>query len=172
MAHGLRQDIRLSQQLVMSPQLQLAIKLLQLSRLELVEMVREEMEANPVLEEDGSSDDANAVSSEKVAQQDERREVDWEAYLENCYERPLGVNFAEESEESSLEATLTRTDTLTEYLMWQLHLSPFSPEETIVGEFIIGNIDEDGYLRVGENNGNETLYLKSVSDEIVKATGA
>jgi len=167
MAHEIRQDIRLSQQLVMSPQLQLAIKLLQLSRLELEEMVWEEMEENPVLGEDADGETPEAASSKK-----EEREVDWEAYLENCYERPLGVNFAEESEESSLEATLTRTDTLTEYLMWQLHLSPFSPEETIVGEFIIGNIDEDGYLRVGENNGNETLYLKSVSDEIVKATGA
>src|SRR3989344_5900667 len=114
MAHGLRQDIRLSQQLVMSPQLQLAIKLLQLSRLELVEMVREELDSNPVLEEDGSSDDANGVSSEKVAQQDERKEIDWEAYLENCYERPLGVNFSEESEESSFEATLTRKPTRSE----------------------------------------------------------
>ena len=170
MAQGLRQDIRLSQQLVMSPQLQLAIKLLQLSRLELVEMVREEMEANPVLEEDGSSDDANAVSSEKVAQQDERKEIDWEAYLENCYERPLGVNFAEESEESSFEATLTRKPTLTEHLMWQLHLSPFTEEEAQAGEFIIGNIDEDGYLRIGEDNGDEVVYLKSTTQEIAKAT--
>ena len=82
MAHEIRQDIRLSQQLVMSPQLQLAIKLLQLSRLELVEMMRQELETNPVLEEDGVADEAEAVSSAR-----EEKEIDWEAYLENCYER-------------------------------------------------------------------------------------
>ena len=58
MAHEIKQDLRLSQQIMMSPQLQLAIKLLQISRLELVEMVREEMEQNPTLEEDGIQDAA------------------------------------------------------------------------------------------------------------------
>ncbi|MBI3754819.1 MAG: RNA polymerase factor sigma-54, partial [Deltaproteobacteria bacterium] len=119
-------------------------------------------------EEDVAGEAAETVSVKK-----EEKEIDWEAYLESCYERPLGgTNFAEESEESSLEATLTRTITLTEHLMWQMHLSPFTLEETLAGEFIIGNIDEDGYLRVGENNRDEKLYLKSVTDEIVKATGA
>ncbi|MBI5327315.1 MAG: RNA polymerase factor sigma-54 [Deltaproteobacteria bacterium] len=169
MVHVLRQDIKLSQQLVMSPQLQMAIKLLQLSRLELVETVREELECNPVLEEDGSSDDANAVSAPKG----EEREIDWEAYLENCYERPLAASFvSKDTEESSFEAALTKKPTLTEHLMWQLHLSPFTEEETRVGEFIIGNIDEDGYLRFDGSNGDEAVYLKSVTQEIAKASDA
>ncbi|MBI3753800.1 MAG: RNA polymerase factor sigma-54 [Deltaproteobacteria bacterium] len=175
MAHEIRQDLKLSQQLVMSPQLQLAIKLLQLSRLELVDLVRAEMEANPVLEEDGNPEDAETTSSDKQVaglNQHPEKEIDWEAYLENCYERPPGVNFSEESGESSLEATLTQKPTLADYLIWQLHLSPFTEEETFVGEFIIGNIDEDGYLRIGENNGDETAYLKSITEEIAKATGA
>ncbi|MBI3755139.1 MAG: RNA polymerase factor sigma-54 [Deltaproteobacteria bacterium] len=176
MAHEIRQDLRLSQQLVMSPQLQLAIKLLQLSRLELAEMVKEEMETNPTLEEDGVQDDAEPASDAQasVLNPQKEREVDWEAYLENCYERPVrGAGFSEDSEESSLEATLTRKPTLVEHLMWQLHLSPFTQEETQVGEFIIGNIDDDGYLRIGENNGNdEAVYLKSVTQEIAAATGA
>lgn len=177
MAHEIRQDLRLSQQLVMSPQLQLAIKLLQLSRLELAEMVREEMETNPTLEEDGVQDEAEPASDVQTAglNPQKEKEVDWEAYLENCYERPVrGVGLsAEESEESSLEATLTRKPTLVEHLMWQLHLSHFTSEETRVGEFIIGNIDEDGYLRIGENNGNdEAVYLKLATQEIAMATGA
>ncbi len=53
MALELRQTLKLSQQLVMTPQLQQAIKLLQLSRLELQQAVREELEVNPALEEDG-----------------------------------------------------------------------------------------------------------------------
>ncbi len=159
----------------MSPQLQLAIKLLQLSRLELAEMVREEMETNPTLEEDGVQDEAEPASDSSASLNPQKqREVDWEAYLENCYERPVrGAGFSEDSEESSLEATLTRKPTLVEHLMWQLHLSPFTPEETQVGEFIIGNIDDDGYLRIGENNGNdEAVYLKSTTQEISMATGA
>ncbi|MDP2682842.1 MAG: RNA polymerase factor sigma-54 [Deltaproteobacteria bacterium] len=171
MAHEIRQDIRLSQQLVMSPQLQLAIKLLQLSRLELVEMVREEMEINPTLEEDGVQDAAESTSDAQLNPQ-KAREVDWEAYLENCYERPMrGANFSEESEESPIEATLTKKPTLVEHLMWQLHLSSLTSEEMLAGEFIIGNIDEDGYLRIGENNGDETSYLKSITQEIATATG-
>ena len=167
MAHEIRQDMRLSQQLVMSPQLQLAIKLLQLSRLELEELVIEELENNPVLEEEAGAGEGGEISVSKR----EEREVDWEAYLENCYERPLGRSFADESEEYSLEATLTKKPTLSEHLMWQLHLSPFTPEETLVGEFIIGNIDEDGYLRFGEDSGDETAYLKSITQEIANATG-
>lgn len=168
MAHELRQGIKLSQQLVMSPRLQMAIKLLQLSRLELIERVKEELEANPVLEEEAGADGEYAVSSRK----DGDKEIDWESYLEDCYKKPLGLNFAEESEESSLDAILTRKPTLTEHLMWQLHLSLFTNEETRIGEFIIGNIDEDGYLRIGEHTGDEAVYLKSITQEIANATGA
>src|SRR3989338_1496795 len=171
MAHEIRQDIRLSQQLVMSPQLQLAIKLLQLSRLALVEMVREVIVTIPTLEEDGVQDAAESTSDAQLNQQ-KAREVDWEAYLENCYERPMrGANFSEESEESSIEATLTEKPTLVGHLVWQLHLSSLTSEEMLAGEFIIGNIDEDGYLRIGENNGDETSYLKSITQEIATATG-
>lgn len=174
MAHEIRQDIKLSQQMVMSPQLQLAIKLLQLSRLELAEMVTEEMETNPTLEEDGVQDEAEPTSDSSASLNPQKqKEVDWEAYLENCYERPMrGAGFSEESGESPIEATLTRKPTLVEHLMWQLHLSSLTSEETLVGEFIIGNIDEDGYLRIGENSGDEIVYLKSITQEIATATGA
>ena len=66
MAMELRQVMKLSQQLVMTPQLQLSIKLLQLSRLELVDYVKEELEKNPVLEETsgiGDSESAEASDS-------------------------------------------------------------------------------------------------------------
>ncbi len=174
MAHEIRHDLKLSQQLVMSPQLQLAIKLLQLSRLELEETVREEMEINPVLEEDGSQEEGDETLDPNPQQ-----EIDWEAYLENCYERPLSRSFAGDSEDFPLEATLTKSPTLAEHLMWQLHLSSLTSEETQVGEFIIGNIDEDGYLRLGEDTDglsssrpeDEAVYLKTVTEEISKATG-
>ncbi len=113
MALELKQSLRLSQQLVMTPQLQQAIKLLQLSRLELVDLIRSEMEQNPLLEEpqEGAEAELNeapaelvstlnesieaselAVPAPEVAQPDlkkanegeiKRDEIDWEQYLDN-----------------------------------------------------------------------------------------
>src|SRR5205823_8114989 len=113
MALELKQSQRLSQQLVMTPQLQQAIKLLQLSRLELVDLIRTEMEQNPLLEEpqDGAETELNeapaemvstlnesieaselAVPTPEVAQPDlkktnegdvKREDIDWEQYLDN-----------------------------------------------------------------------------------------
>ena len=65
MALELRQSLKLSQQLVMTPQLQQAIKLLQLSRLELQQAVREELEVNPALEE--SSEETSEETAEEEA---------------------------------------------------------------------------------------------------------
>jgi len=69
MALELKQGLRLSQQLVMTPQLQQAIKLLQLSRLELVDLIRSEMEQNPLLEEpqDGAEAELNEAPAELVS---------------------------------------------------------------------------------------------------------
>src|SRR3982750_1833848 len=113
MALELKQSLRLSQQLVMTPQLQQAIKLLQLSRLELVDLIRSEMEQNPLLEEpqDGAEAELNeappelvstlnqsieaselATPAPEVAQPDwkaraegdvKRDDIDWEQYLDN-----------------------------------------------------------------------------------------
>jgi RNA polymerase sigma-54 factor len=113
MALELKQSLRLSQQLVMTPQLQQAIKLLQLSRLELVDLIRTEMEQNPLLEEpqDGAEAELNEAPAElvstlsesieaselatptpEVAQPDlqaraegdvKREDIDWERYLDN-----------------------------------------------------------------------------------------
>jgi RNA polymerase sigma-54 factor len=113
MALELKQSLRMSQQLVMTPQLQQAIKLLQLSRLELVDLIRSEIEQNPLLEEplDGSENELNEAPAElistlnqsieaselpapsqEVAQPDlkktnegdiKREDIDWEQYLDN-----------------------------------------------------------------------------------------
>src|SRR6188508_2866216 len=89
----IKQQLRLSQSLVMTPQLQQAIRLLQLSRLELVDEVRKELDNNPVLQDDepearGRNENreepgvyarsGDAKSTEKAV-----REVDWEKFLEN-----------------------------------------------------------------------------------------
>ena len=97
MALELRQSLNLSQQLIMTPQLQQAIKLLQLSRLELLESITQEMETNPILEEqpvspteeearsDSERDEAadDVPDLPEVTVEDHAREdVDWESYID------------------------------------------------------------------------------------------
>jgi len=96
MAFELKQNLKLAQQLIMTPQLQQAIKLLQLSRLELVDAVQQELEENPMLEEapvdEESEDDlqpeveeirAAERPAELTGEGDGKEEFDWDSYLED-----------------------------------------------------------------------------------------
>ncbi|GLI36708.1 RNA polymerase factor sigma-54 [Geobacter hydrogenophilus] len=164
MAIEMRQQMKLTQQLVMTPQLQQAIKLLQLSRLELQDLVRQEMEENPVLEEtlelEEPKEQDQLEQSEKEetpsgedkefqevkAGEETLRETDWDSYLEG-YNFSAGEQYYDDEDRPSYENVLTRKGTLGDHLMWQLSLTRFSDVETAVGAEIIGNIDEDGYFR-------------------------
>ncbi len=164
MAIEMRQQMKLTQQLVMTPQLQQAIKLLQLSRIELQDVVRQELEENPVLEEAPELDDnreieqvelseaealpaAESAEFKEVTAGDETmQETDWDSYIEG-YNYSVGEHYYEDDERPSYENILTKKGTLSDHLMWQLNLTRFSELEWRVGTEIIGNIDEDGYLR-------------------------
>ncbi len=166
MAFELRQSLKLTQQLIMTPQLQLAIKLLQMSRLELVDMVNQEMEENPLLEEVTSDEDPEAEKkiepAETVAEDreepqtverteeltgegDGREDFDWDNYLEDY--GPMGVTYdRKEGTAPSWDNLLVAKSSLTDHLMWQLRLSQFNADEYRIGEQIIGNLDQNGYL--------------------------
>ncbi len=165
MALELRQSLKLSQQLVMTPQLQQAIKLLQLNRLELAEHVMEELLENPVLEE-GLEDldeekQRKEASQEKVEVQKEKTQevnpekgegtddINWENYLNSQQYQPVtGGGFKDvDPDLPTYESTLTRKASLTDHLHWQLQLSKFSPREMAIAERIIGNLNDDGYLQ-------------------------
>ncbi|HHK60113.1 MAG TPA: RNA polymerase sigma-54 factor [Desulfobacterales bacterium] len=162
MALELRQQVKLTQQLVMTPQLQQAIKLLQLSRLELAETIQQEMEHNPVLEEapeeegGGAAEEPEvrpdpettpAVSMEDGGGESSMREIDWTDYA-NEYESLPSIRPGDDSEFPSRLNILTRKPDLASHLQWQLSLSDLSDEEKEVGEFIIGNLDKDGFLDI------------------------
>jgi len=164
MALEIRQQLKLSQQLVMTPQLQQAIKLLQLSRMELVDMVQQELEENPLLEEGmESAEDVEmapepAEDAESISAVDEIKEVkgeaeglndiDWQTYLEGYSLGGSTADYYEEDEDRpSYENLLTKKGTLTDHLLWQLNLSRFDDTERRVAMEIIGNLDEDGYLK-------------------------
>lgn len=170
-----RLELKLSQKLIMTPQLQQAIKLLQLSRLELVQSISQELVENPVLEElaqeasdetseaegESTSDSDASVAGESVpesneAEQGETAELksdlelgpQWDEYLNELGDgRDYGYNEADEKELPSYDQTLTRLPSLSDHLLWQLRLSTSDPNMVKGGEWIIGNIDDDGYLR-------------------------
>jgi RNA polymerase sigma-54 factor len=133
----LRQKQVLTHKLVMTPQLQQAIKLLQLSRIELVETVRQELAENPALEEaaepkaEDGTDDLNGLYN----------------YL-NPYGRSKGAVQTEAREFSNFEAYTADRETLTEHLLRQLLMTSPSAEEEKIGCLIAGSLNRDGYLTV------------------------
>jgi len=158
MALQLKQSLNLSQQLIMTPQLQQAIKLLQLSRLELLETISQEMETNPVLEEhlleegdEGGGPEEPAPSEtikEVVVEEDVRKDdLDWEAYLGE-----YNTGWAETPQDSrelpSFENFTAQRPNLTSHLNWQLQMSDLAEEHRRIGAHIIGNLDTDGYLKI------------------------
>lgn len=160
MALELRQNLKLTQQLVMTPQLQQAIKLLQMSRLELLEVVQQELTENPLLEEiqpqaEEDSERAARDSRDKLASlSTEEKEMihnaDWEDYLGHfsSTSKQAGSREWELPEEmQSYEARYSSKPSLEGHLMWQLHLQDLAEHETRIGEEIIGNIDSRGYLK-------------------------
>ncbi len=188
MAFELKQNLKLSQQLIMTPQLQQAIKLLQLSRQELVEAINQEMEENPLLEEvpvdEGTEEQAyeevaeNVVSIERenikslehteeinIEKGAGTEEFDWASYLEDY--GPVGVTYGgKDGEEISWDNVLTEGQSLTKHLSWQKTLSSFSDDEERICNQIIGNLDQNGYLCASIT---EIAQLEKVSEEFVEA---
>ena len=156
-------QLRLGQQLTMTPQLQQAIRLLQLSVLDLRGELQEAMESNPMLdldEGDGgtpSSTDDNIQSELQNNQLSEQAEVkadreqmpdelpvdtDWDA----VYEPPMPVSREGSGSDTDILAFRSKAGTLHDHLMWQLNLTPFSDTDRAIAEAIIESINEDGYL--------------------------
>jgi RNA polymerase sigma-54 factor len=169
----LRQVLSLKQtlQLVMTPQLQQAIKLLQLSRLELNDLVHKEMLENPVLEDspegqEGGEEGAPTAAEraeetkEKIAERIERIEqtgevkgdqgvadIDWEQYLDQYASAPpVGPRMRPSEDLPSYENVLAKKASLSDHLSWQLRLSDLAEDDQAIGAQIIMSLNSDGYL--------------------------
>ncbi len=161
MAFELRQQLKLSQQLIMTPQLQMAIKLLQMSRLELMETINQELEQNPALEEiqEMAADDQpvdktepeltdNPAEKEVTIDDKIHDEIDWSNYIEE-YNAPSKMNFETEKKDSiNYESFTARKESLNEHLLWQLLMTSPTENEQRIGSLIIGNLNNDGYLDI------------------------
>ncbi|MDX1411761.1 MAG: hypothetical protein R3351_06360, partial [Nitrospirales bacterium] len=168
----LRIEPRLSQKLVMTPQLQQAIKLLQLNRLELQQVLSQHLDENVLLE-----DLTNDVQDEETIQEEESSETkereneeadlpneredkeespdfepyppeDWENFENDWRPGPLNQVSASDDDLPSYEQTLTKPTSLEEHVEWQMRLSSLEGSDRVIGRSIVGNLDEDGYLRV------------------------
>jgi RNA polymerase sigma-54 factor len=161
MALQLKQSLSLSQQLIMTPQLQQAIRLLQLSRLELLETIAQEVESNPLLDEQPSEE------TEEEKPLDETREeiyedqpfpevtiaenlngdMDWETYFSEY--NPAWTEGPREIKESlAIENMNSQKSDLHSHLLWQLGMTNLDDRQREIGIQIIGNLDDDGYLKI------------------------
>jgi RNA polymerase sigma-54 factor len=183
--------LKLTQRLVMTPSLQQAIKLLQLSRLDLEESLAQEILENPVLEVEESEDDVDTGAGEETAEEAEGgasdlamgeastageddlddnlptaeeayADIDVEAFFadylgDGHFEGPSMAS-RDRDQDFRLENVVSVAPGLYDHLLWQLHLLDLTPQQIEVCEFIIGNLDEEGFLR-------------ATDDEIVLGTG-
>jgi len=143
-------QVRLTQKLALSPQLQQAIRLLQLTRIELREYIQDALDANPLLEREGSDFDA---PQEGPAQEQESADTDydqataeteWETAIPGDEQWMERSSFEGYSMESQIEDT--SRDSLREHLLWQINLSHFSPVDGQIAAAIVYELDDDGFL--------------------------
>ena len=153
MGYGL--NVEQTQRLIMTPELRQAITVLQLSALELSMYIEQQLEENPLLElredevERGEEAEAEENSAENEEVERKEYDLDWEEYFQDSSD--LGVVRREKvqaQEEYSYENFLSQSMTLSEHLLFQLNLTPYKGKNRLIGEYIIGNLDENGYLQV------------------------
>jgi len=179
----IKQSLKLTQQLIMTPQLQQSIKLLQLTRLELLDLIRQEIKENPVLEEKSEgpnekSEQETQITEEFGATEDPRNDsnetaFDWENYL---YEEAktswdpiarLGKKGLDNDSYQSVEINPDKKEGLQDYLLMQLALSQLDRDEKKCGELIIGNLDQNGYLKISLK---ELSSLSGMNYDLIEKT--
>ena len=148
----------------MTPQLRMAIKLLQLSRIELMETIRLEMEANPALEDitEITTDDMLEEPEDIVPEEETRlkevtidekftSDVDWNNYLDE-YNSVGKVHFENEKKDAyNFETFIASKGTLEEHLLWQLLMLSPTPEDEEIASVIIGSLNNYGYLDISND---------------------
>lgn len=175
-----RLEQRQVQKLILAPALQQAIKLLPLTNLELIEIIDTELSQNPILEveeeveekepdkeskegteskegEDGKEEEQSEEEIKEAASSEE--DLEFESYFQEYFDDGFRSFFSEKKEAPALENIISKSVSLWDHLDWQANLTFFDDKGKEIARYIIGNINEDGYLTV-------TL------EEVTKATGS
>jgi len=142
---GLRQELRQ----VLAPEMLQLLKLLQLPTLELQQLVRQELEINPMLEEvlEEPSGDLQKEADEREDHNEPSPEldrIDWRDYMQEGVDDRYLQNL--EPTEEPEGPIIAQKDTFQDYLLFQLRTSAADPQMTAIGEYLIGNLNDDGYL--------------------------
>jgi len=166
-------QLKMGQSLTMTPQLQQAIKLLQLSTLELQQQIQETLEENPMLEiaedqeslADGSTEtestaetDQDASNPDEVADRDSGGNTDeipdelpvdteWDAIYDTPVSSPMSSRSTDDDGRDFYENQSSGGESLQEHLLWQLNLTPLSDTDRALASTLIDAIDDDGYLK-------------------------
>ncbi|MDP7521468.1 MAG: RNA polymerase factor sigma-54 [Arenicellales bacterium] len=153
-------QLNIGQRLTITPQLQQAIKLLQLSSMDVLSEIQEALETNPMLEvvepSESTAEQTDEILSEiqdigNGADADEvdagNAEEDWEAWSYR-YDGPTreSHNYNDNPDVFDIDRGNAITEGLQEHLIWQMRMTPFSNKDRRIAEAIIEGIDEDGYL--------------------------
>lgn len=148
-----------SQKLIMTPELRQAIELLQFNSMELKDYISKELEENPVLENSSAGEEF-----ENIEEYTKDKEVDWKEYLEKYDDISYRPQIDKNIQEYNYEAFTTSADSLNEHLMLQLSFSDLSDKEYEVGQNIIQNINDNGYLNTSVEEISK--YTKTNIEEV------
>ncbi len=146
MQMGFELNLQQTQKLIMTPELRQAIAILQLSSLELVDFIQKQVQENPALEiaEDENIEETQAATKEET----EKFDVDWQEYFQDGSDLGYTRIPREKYREINYDNFLSKPPTLEEHLLAQLDLFRCTAFERRIAEFLIGNLDKNGYLCV------------------------
>jgi len=188
-------QLRLGQQLTMTPQLQQAIRLLQLSTLDLQQEIQDALDANPMLEASDEHNESQTENENSNAQTEQKPEASAEEPADNSQ---LDTNEVLQQESISEELPVDTTwddlysaapvassgpaidgddmpfqgettDSLYDHLMWQLQLTPMSETDRAIATAILDGVDESGYLKISAEDVQESLHRDDVELDEVEA---
>ena len=166
----LKNQLKLTQQLILTPQLKLLLKVLQLNSLELEEYLLQEVQINPFLEIE-YKDLAPKVNQEKdYSAKEVKLKDEIDLGTEEFLEKSLYlIETQEEPEEPIWEKTLKAEEKLSDYLLWQFRMKEVTPIEYEIAQYIVGNLDEKGYLTLSSADIAKELHLTEDKVEKVRS---
>lgn len=166
----LKQNLQIKLGQKLAPQQIQLMKLIQLHTLEFQEELERELEENPALEvvkeDSGDEDDFSSLDADYESEGSESIDTDFDVdeylYDDEPSYKTASSNYSADDEDFDNESLLTEGQSLYDYLMEQIHLSSIDEEDLKIAEYIIGNLDNDGYLR---------REIKAIVDDLAFSQG-
>src|SRR6201985_3543057 len=178
-------SLKVAQRQILTPGLMQMVSVLALNKLELKEMIQSEMAENPVLDEieesvpllddvegrqaerDRPAEEVAAAVETPKEEKDPFAEIDFGSYFQDYLDPGFRTpNSFEITEKPSIENFLSQPSTLTDHLFWQLGSLSLAPVIRDAAEYIIGNLNEDGYLTATDEELLEGYLREQLSPEV------